>query len=142
MDDLLFHITMPQFISFITLGGWLFLFLTGREQLNCIVRRTETLVLERTKAELKNNPNLTLDELYKLVLPEWQQMIRKCAWYVTHKTELFPIPAIPDLVMKRIDMNANYVGRILVGNHIVLDGYEFKKVEKELLKHGGKTKHV
>jgi hypothetical protein len=63
-------------------------------------------------------------------MPEWKHMIRKSVWYVTHKTELFPIPARPDLVMKRIGMDITCVGKILIRHGIELRGYEFKRAKK------------
>ena len=133
MDHLPFPFAFPTSVSFMIFAAWLFLFVTGREQLKRITRRTEALVLERVKVELKNDSRLTLDEFYKLFLPEWRQMLQKSAWYVTHKTELFPIPARPNLVIKRIGMDENYIGRILLEQNIELAGYTFKKAKRESL---------
>jgi hypothetical protein len=129
-----FPFVLPTTVTSLLLGIWLFLFLTGREQLKRIIRRTESLVLERVKVELRNNPSLTLEDFYRLFVPEWQRMILKSAWYVTHKTELFPIPARPGLVMKRMSLDENYIGGILVRNNIELKGYQFKKAKKEFSK--------
>jgi hypothetical protein len=109
---------------------WLLLFVTGREQYRRVTRRTEELVLRMVQPALKANPAMTLPEFYRLLMPEWRQMLKKSAWYMTHKTELFPIPARPELVIKRMGLDETYVGQILLEHQIQLAGYEFKKVQK------------
>lgn len=137
-----FPFVFPTTVTALILAVWWVLFLAGREQLRRVERRTEELILKQVEVERQGNAKLTLDEFYARLIPEWQKMVRASAWFVTHKTELFPIPARPELVMKRMGMDEVYVGRILVGHEIELQGRGFKKVKKEFSKAVRKIKNV
>ena len=142
MNEPQFPFVLPSTVTGLILAVWWLFFITGRAQLRRIERRTEALVLEQVEIAQRSNAGLTLEEFYTSLIPEWQKMVRASAWFVTHKTELFPIPARPELVLKRLDMDDVYIGRILVAHDIELKGHGFRKVKKEFSKAMRKVKNA
>lgn len=102
----------PSFVG-VLLGVWLVLFLTGRFQFGHIKKRTVDLVLSRLDSLLEASPDLTVEEYYAFLLPRWEQMVRSSAWFIPHKTELWPMPATPQYVAQRIHFSPEWLGAFL-----------------------------
>jgi hypothetical protein len=140
MPDLPFPYNIPPIVSFIFLASWLFMFLTSREQMRRIKKRTEALVLSIAKKAMQERPGLTLNQLYELVLPDWRAMVPKTAWYILHKTELFPVPARPDTVIERLKFGPDYVGTILIDHQVELAGRDFNQLKARVSQERAKPK--
>jgi len=100
-------------VSVVIFSIWLVLFLWGRSQLNNIKNATTQLVLENIEAAKKKNKNLTVEQYYQILYPKFKTYVKANAKFVPHKTELFPMPAKPDYVKKRIHFTPEWVGAFL-----------------------------
>ena len=100
-------------VSVVLFSIWLVLFLWGRSQLRNIKEATIQLVLENIEATKKKNKNLTLDQYYEILYPKFETYVKTNAKFITHKTELFPMPAKPDYVKTRIHFTPEWVGAFL-----------------------------
>ena len=99
---------------------WLFFFILGRWQFNRIKHITTNLILEEgRRASLMQQPP-TVDELYIQILPGWKIMLKKSAWFILHKSELFPVLAWPKIVQKRLNFTPAWMGAYLLLNGIEL----------------------
>lgn len=108
-----------QNLFVIVLGIWLLFLMGGRYQLNRIKKNTVDIVLSEAKKVVSRTPPLNLSSFYHDIYPIWVDMVRKSAYFVPHKSELFPIPARPDAICARINFSADWVGAFLEKN-----GYE------------------
>lgn len=100
------------------LALWLALFFTGKYQLQRLQQRTQELVLENTPILLKQEPGLSAQQLYDLLYPEWRLMLRKTAWFIPHRWELWPVPATPKRAAQRIDFTPEWLHQHLMANEI------------------------
>ncbi|PWH19305.1 MAG: hypothetical protein DDG59_03480 [Anaerolineae bacterium] len=132
-DQLPLIFRIPPTISFVILASWLFMFVTSRYQMSRIRKKTNELIVRRASQLLETHPDITLNQFFEAILPDWMEMIPSVAWYILHKTELFPVPAKPEIVIKRINFSPEYVGRVLVENNIDLSGRDYKKIKKSYL---------
>jgi len=119
-------------VSVVLFSIWLVLFLWGRSQLRNIKEATIQLVLENIEATKKKNKNLTLDQYYEILYPKFETYVKTNAKFITHKTELFPMPAKPDYVKTRIHFTPEWVGAFLK-----LNGHSIKATshQQETINH-------
>lgn len=110
---------------------WLIFLASGRIQLKKVKERTVALVLSEVKIALRKNPSLTIEAFYKLIYPQWCQMLKDTAKFIPHKSELWPMPASPDYVKDRIKFSPEVVGRFLANNEIVLEGVVLEQENTE-----------
>jgi hypothetical protein len=99
---------------------WLLLFLTGRWQLNRVKQMTTDLILAEGRKIKQQHQEQTVEGLYEKIIPLWEPEINKIAWFVLHKSELFPIPAFPKIVQKRLNFTPAWMGAYLQINGIHL----------------------
>ncbi len=120
----------------IFLAIWLVLFLAARFQTNRLKRETTELVLSSIKTALHNNHRLTVEEYYDLLYPAWEDLVRTRSLFILHKLELWPIPATPSLVKKRLNFTPAWVGAYLKMNDHILPttSQELKKEISGILK--------
>jgi len=118
-------------VSVVLFSIWLVLFLWGRSQLNNIKKVTTQLVIENIEAAKKKNKNLTLDQYYEILYPKFETYVKTNAKFITHKTELFPMPAKPDYVKTRIHFTPEWVGAFLKlnGHTIIANSQQQKTID-------------
>jgi hypothetical protein len=97
----------------ITLLVWMGMLYSGKVQLKRVESRTHSLVLEGAHQYLSEAPRLNADHLYDRLYPQWRQMVRRSALFITHRWELWPLPAIPAIVRERIDFTPEWLGQYL-----------------------------
>ena len=114
---------VPPPLIAVLLGVWLLFFLSGRFQFDRIKKRTVDLVLSQLDSLLEARPDLTVEGYYSFLLPRWEQMVRSSAWFIPHKTELWPMPARPEYVARRIHFSPEWLGAFLSlrGYHLSAD---------------------
>lgn len=103
-------------------GIWLLFFATSQWQLNRIKDRTNKLALEEAQKQLEANPNITIQEFYATLKPDWQHMIKRSALFIPHRWELWPLPATPGIVQQRIDFSEEWLGEFLWLEEIKMRG--------------------
>ena len=102
-----------QLLYVLSLLVWLCLFVTGKLQYDRLRKRTMELAVEKAEALLRTDRNLTVERCYELLLPEWEEMLKRTTWFVPHKMELWPVPARPEYVRKRLNLSPFWLGAYL-----------------------------
>ena len=92
---------------------WLVLFVTGQMQFKRVRQRTLDLALAEIGPARKRKPDLTVEGYYDLLLPTWEQMVKKNAWFIPHRTELCPMPATPAYLRSRLNFTPAWLGAFL-----------------------------
>lgn len=123
--------TPTQLITIIFFGSWLILFMAGRYQFNQLVKFTTALVQERVGPALEHNNNLTVGDYYGMIRPEWEKFVTSRIKFLPHSTELFPMPARVDYVVRRINFSPLWVGAYLRYNGIKLIANEEQQEQIE-----------
>ncbi len=126
------HFEINPIFSFITFSIWLIFFVLGRAQFNKIKKFTQSTIVEKARIEIKKNKSLKLKDFYDQIYPSWCDLVKKSIWFIPHKTELWPMPAKPDYVRKRIGFNQEWTAKILLENGIELKGREVQKMKSKL----------
>lgn len=106
----------------LALSIWLSLFFAGKYQLHRLQVRTQVWAIENATAVLKQHPGITAQQLYDQLYPDWRQMLRRTAWFIPHRWELWPLPATPDRAAKRIDFTPQWLRNHLMENGIEIPG--------------------
>jgi hypothetical protein len=101
---------------------WLSVFFLGKVQLKMIREKTEAWILTSSREILKKSGNITVEQLYKQLLPQWEQNVRGTALFIPHRWEIWPVPATPRFVKKRINFTPEWLGGFLWANGIKLPG--------------------
>ena len=97
--------------------AWLAMFILGRKQYEDIKKQTLQLLTEGADRAKARNIELSVQEYYDQLQPVWEEMVRRTARFVLHKTELFPVPATPDYVRKRMNFTPAWLGAYLRLHH-------------------------
>ena len=97
--------------------AWLVMFILGRKQYEDIKKQTLQLLTEGADRAKARNIELSVQEYYDQLQPVWEEMVRRTARFVLHKTELFPVPATPDYVRKRMNFTPAWLGAYLRLHH-------------------------
>ena len=118
----------PTF-SFVTFSIWIIFFVLGRGQSNGSKQFSITCKNRKERIEIKKNKSITLKEFYAQIYPSWCDLLKKTIWFIPHKSELWPMPAKPDYVRKRIGFNHEWTARVLLENGIELKGREVQKMK-------------
>jgi len=92
---------------------WMGILLGGKMQLRRVERRTGLLVLEAARQALGEEPRPRVDQLYDRLYPQWCQMVRRSALFILHRWELWPLPATPSIVRRRIDFTPEWLAQYL-----------------------------
>ena len=108
---------------------WLLLYLLGRWQFSRVTKGTAALVLEQGRLAQRSPHHPTVEDVYAKVQPAWEVMVKQKAWFVPHKSELFPLPATLDIVRKRLNFTPVWVGAYLQVNGIELPAGSEMKAE-------------
>lgn len=102
-------------------AAWLLMFLYARSQTEKIKKTTINMILEQAGLEDKKEPQPTLDEFYSNFQILWEEMLQKSAVVILHKSELFPLPAKPEIVRKRLNLTPAWMGA-----YLRLNGFQWK----------------
>jgi len=113
---------------------WLLFFVLGRWQFNRVKKLTTELILSESRQAQRLSKNITVDELYLQILPIWEASLKKSAWFILHKSELFPVPALPATVRKRLNFTPAWMGAYLRLNGVDLPASAELNVEIERIK--------
>ena len=119
-------------VSFITFSIWLILFVLGRAQFNKIKKLTQSVIVEKASAQIKENKSITLKEFYNQIYPSWCDLVKESIYFIPHKSELWPMPAKPDYVRERSGVEQEWTARILLEHGIELKGREVQKAKSKL----------
>lgn len=104
------------------LSLWMVLFLAGNWQLSRIKERTNKLVIDEAKRSLGETPGITVKQFYEKLKPSWDAMVKNSALFIPHRWELWPMPATPGIVEKRIDFTPAWLGEFLWLEEIKMKG--------------------
>ena len=99
---------------------WLLIFILGRWQFNRIKQFTTDLILDKARQARKLHQKPSIEDFYTQIQPEWHMMLKKNAWFILHASELFPVPAHPLIVQKRLKFTPAWMGAYLRLNGIYL----------------------
>jgi len=103
------------------------LYAAGRIQLHNISVKTQTLVLERSKKEIQQKPNISADSLYKLIYPDWAAQINQWALFIPHRLDLWPVRVTPENAKVKLAFSPEWIVAVLKAHHIELE--KAKKIE-------------
>lgn len=102
----------PYVLAIVYLA-WLILFWLGKHQ----VKRVEEFLTEWVRGEAKELKAQHIqpdpDQLYKRASHELKQNLPHLAWFIPHKTEMFPVPARLDIVEKKINLSPDWIRNAL-----------------------------
>lgn len=106
------------------LGIWLLFYLLGKRQFDQARQLTLDLVLSEVKQAQKANPELTVDQYYADLIPEWEALMREKIRFIPHKSEFWPMPAKPEYIRSRLNFTPEWLGAYLKINGINLRASE------------------
>lgn len=109
-----------QQITIILLVVWFLMFVAGKIQQNRIKKKLFARIHQGLAPAQKNNADLGLDEYYGWVFSDWDELVKRNAWFILSKSELYPISANPERVMARMNLTPAWLGAYLelTGNKI------------------------
>jgi hypothetical protein len=116
--------TISPYIYGGLMGVWLLFFLLGKRQFDQARQLTLDLALSKVKAARKSNPEMTVDQYYGALLPEWETRIKEKIKFIPHKLEIWPMPAKPDYVRSRLNFTPEWLGAYLKVNGVILPATE------------------
>jgi hypothetical protein len=117
-------------IQEITLGLltlWFVVFVAGKIQQNRIKKKLLQRIREGVKPLQKENPDLNLDEAYAWVFSNWNSLVRKNAWFVLNKSELFPVAIHPERLRSQMNLTKPWLGAYLTLHGVDLSMSEAQK---------------
>ena len=113
-------------------GAWLALIGSSMLQLKWIKDRTAEMAIHSARAVLEKEPQLPITKLYERFYPIWSEMVRKTAFFIPHRWEIWPVRATPERVAERMEFSPEWLGAFLWENGIQVRGAAPKKdKEKE-----------
>ncbi|MEJ2012686.1 MAG: hypothetical protein P8X64_10770 [Anaerolineales bacterium] len=112
-------------------GAWLAMIGASKLQLKWLKDRTAELALNSARAVLEKEPQIQVTKLYDRLSPVWTDMVRKTAFFIPHRWEIWPVPATPKRVAERLDFSPEWLGEYLWENGIEVRGATRKKSRKD-----------
>lgn len=106
---------------------WLGLFAAGRYQLWRIERKTTELVVEMSRDLIAQKPHITARGLYKRIYPRWTESLRRWAWFIPHRLDLWPVPVRPETVEQKFPFSAQWIAETLRQHGIRLEEHGRKQ---------------
>ena len=110
---------------------WLSMFVLGRWQFKRVKQVTTDLILSESRQASRLQRGLTVEQLYAQIQPAWEAALKKRAWFILHQSELFPVPAWPAIVQKRLNFTPAWMGAYLRLNGMDLPAGAELKAEIE-----------
>ncbi len=99
---------------------WLVFYILGRRQFTRVRRGTADLVLEQGRRAAQLSPRPSVEALYDQLQPEWEAMVKRRAWFLPHRSELFPVPVRLGGLRRRLNFTPGWVGAYLRLNGVHL----------------------
>jgi hypothetical protein len=128
--ELLMNLDVTPWIGVLS-AVWLLFFVFGRWQFNRVKQITTDLIMSECQKASRLHQRPTVEELYAQVQPAWETALKKSAWFILHKSELFPVPAWPVIVQKRLNFTPAWMGAYLSLNGMDLPASAELKAEIE-----------
>jgi hypothetical protein len=119
-DFMLSHMGLVSLVLFFVLA----IYFAGVLQERSIKSKTTAMVLEASKTAVINKPHITSRGIYKQLFPLWEVQIKKWAWFVPHRLDLWPVPVNATTVQKRFDFSPEWISELLKENSIHLDEHD------------------
>jgi hypothetical protein len=112
-------------------GAWLAVIGSSKLQLKWLKDRTAEMTISSARIVLEKEPQLQIAKLYERLYPIWSDMVRKTAFFIPHRWEIWPVPATPKRVAERLEFSPEWLGEHLWANGIEVRGAAPKKKDKE-----------
>jgi hypothetical protein len=112
-------------------GAWLAVIGSSMLQLKWIKDRTGEMAIHAARAALEKEPQLSIKKLYERFYPVWTEMVRKTAFFIPHRWEIWPVRATPERVAERMAFSPEWLGEFLWENGIQVRGAAPKKEREE-----------
>lgn len=119
--------------SLIVFSVWLIVFLSGKMQLRLIEKISINFVLQKYEELISQNRKIRLGQFFNAISENWEPEVRRKVLFVPHRFELWPMPASPKYLAKRLPFSENWVGKVLVENGKELKDPKMEKIRKALL---------
>ena len=103
------------------LAVWMGIFVAGRLQLRRIKHRSVELVLDMGQELIARKPHITARGLYKRIYPRWCELVRKWAWFIPHRLDLWPVPVNPETVQQKLAFSPQWIASVLHQHSIRLE---------------------
>ncbi len=104
-------------------GSWMLVWAAGKLQLRRNVVFLEQSILSLVRNSLHNGEKVNIETIYAIVEQNWRDKFHQLAWFVPHKSELWPIPARFEEVKSRIGFSTQWVSDYLTKNNL-LEGHK------------------
>jgi len=119
-DFMLNHMGLVSLVLFFILA----IYFAGVLQVRSIESKTMTMVLDASKKAIANKPHITSHGIYKQLFPQWEAKIKKWAWFVPHRLDLWPVPVSAANVQKKFNFSPEWISALLEQNGIHLDEHD------------------
>jgi hypothetical protein len=112
-NALLVFITSNPALLALVLVAWFGVIFAGNLQLRRVERETVRLVVHESARLMAANPTITARQLHEALYPVWVAELRRWAWYVPHRWELWPVPAQPETVQRHFEFTPKWLRQVL-----------------------------
>jgi len=119
-DFMLSHMTEVSYVLLVVIA----LYFAGVLQVRSIEQKTRAMVLDASKKAITNKPHITSRGIYKQLFPQWEAQVKKWAWFVPHRLDLWPVPVNAANVQKRFNFSPEWISELLKQNDIHLDEHD------------------
>lgn len=95
--------------AFRALVVWYGFYVAGTIQYRVLKMKTIELILKHAGQVTATTPGELPEQVYTVLRPEWEQMVRRSAWFILGKSDLLPVPATVKNVERRLGFSAEWV---------------------------------
>lgn len=115
-----------QQITIVLLILWFLMFVAGKFQQGRIKKKLFERIREGLAPAGEKNPNLSLGAYYDWVFLDWENLVKRNAWFILSPNELYPVAADPERVRTRMNLTPAWLGA-----YLRLGGVELEMTEDE-----------
>jgi len=108
-------------------------FLSGKAQLRSIEKISTNYVIQKYEELTAHNRKIRLDQFFSAISGDWENIVKGKVLFVPHRFELWPMPASPKYLAKRLPLTENWVGKVLIENGKELKDPNMVKIRKAIL---------
>jgi len=126
-------INFSQQTSLIVFSVWLIIFLLGKSQLRSIEKISASYIIQKYEELAAHNRKIRLGQFFSAISGDWEKVVKGKVLFVPHRYELWPMPASPKYLAKRLPFTENWVGKVLVEHNMELKDPKMEKIRKALL---------
>lgn len=109
---LIFVASNPALLALV-LVAWFGVMFAGNLQLRRVERETVQFVVRESARLLAANPTISARQLREALYPIWVAELRRWAWYVPHRWELWPVVAKPETVQRHFEFTPKWLHQVL-----------------------------